>query len=106
MLQTKAVLNELTLESFQPHIGSSFWAVFPNGAKVELQLVNAEKRMVSEAARLNRTAFSLFFAGPRSYFLEQGTYSIEHVLFAEPQQIFLVPVAQDAQTYQYEAVFT
>ena len=30
------MLDQLTIESFQPHVGTTFWAEFPNGAKVEL----------------------------------------------------------------------
>ncbi|MDQ3280926.1 MAG: hypothetical protein M3Q69_05905 [Acidobacteriota bacterium] len=100
------MLDQLTLESFTPHVGSSFWAVFPNGGKVELVLRQAERRMESELARLKRTAFALYFDGPRSYLLNQGAYTIEHELFPEPQEIFLVPIGQTAEQYQYEAVFT
>jgi hypothetical protein len=98
------MLDQLTIESFEPLVGSTFWAEFPNGAKVELRLTRAAKVMESEAARLERHPFSLFFVGPRSYMLQQQIYRLTHEQLGA-MEIFLVPVGQDAQTYQYEAVF-
>lgn len=99
------MLDQLTVESFEPHVGSSFWVEFENGSKVELRLVRAAKVMESEAARLVRHPFSLFFIGPKSYLLQQQTYHLTHAEL-EPMDIFVVPVGGDAQVYQYEAVFT
>ena len=106
MLCYKArMLDQLTVESFEPHVGTSFWVEFPSGGKVELRLVRAAKVMESEAARLDRHPFSLFFIGPKSYLLQQQTYHLAHPSM-DAMDIFLVPVGGDAQTYQYEAVFT
>ncbi len=95
----------LTIETFEPHVGTSFWAEFETGGKVELRLVRAAKVMESEAARLDRHPFSLFFVGPRSFLLQQHTYHLTHETIGA-LDLFLVPVGQDASTYQYEAVFT
>ncbi len=97
------MLDKLTLESFQPHIGTSFW-LQTEDRRIELRLTRAAKVMESEAARLNRTPFSLFFAGP--VLLPQHIYRLSHEAFAEPLAIFLVPVAKDASGFTYEAVFT
>lgn len=99
------MLDHLTLESFEPHIGTSFWAVFPNDAKVELRLVRAAKVMESELARVQRHPFSLFFIGPKTFLLKQHTYNITHEAF-EPMELFLVPVGEQADAFLYEAVFT
>lgn len=99
------MLDQLTVDHFTPHVGTSFWAELESGGKVELRLDRAARVMESEAARLARHPFSLFFAGPRALLLPQATYRITHPAF-EPMEIFIVPVGQDAQTYQYEAVFT
>ena len=99
------MLETLTIESFEPHVGTSFWAEFHSGGKVELRLVRAAKVMESEAARLDRHPFSLFFVGPKSYLLQQSTYHVTHPEL-EAMDIFIVPVGQDAETYKYEAVFT
>jgi len=58
----------------------------------------------SEAARLARTPFSLFFLAP--VLLPQQIYRLTHEGFAEPLDIFLVPSARDAGGFTYEAVFT
>jgi hypothetical protein len=105
MCYKDGMLDQLTIESFEPHVGSSFWAEFPNGAKVELRLVRAAKVMKSEAARLPRHPFSLYFIGPRSYKLEQQVYRIVHDQIGA-LEFFLVPVGETGDTYEYEAVFT
>jgi hypothetical protein len=99
------MLDDITIESFEPHVGTSFWAVFPNGAKVELRLMRAAKVMESEAAHLVRHPFSLFFAGPKTYLLKQHTYHLTHEAM-QPIDLFLVPVGNHAEWYEYEAVFT
>jgi len=99
------VLEDLTIESFEPYVGTSFFAEFPNGSKVELRLTRAAKVMESEAARLPRHPFSLFFIGPKSFLLKQHTYRLSHQTL-EPLEIFIVPVGEEAGGYLYEAVFT
>ncbi len=98
------MLEHITVESFEPLVGTSFWVEFPNDARVELRLVRAAKVMESEAARLERHPFSLFFVGPGSFLLKQHTYRLTHEQI-EPLEMFLVPVGKDTETYQYEAVF-
>lgn len=98
------MLEQVTVESFEPHVGSSFWVEFPTGGKVELRLTRAAKVMESEAARLPRHPFSLYFIGPLSFKLQQQIYHVTHAAL-EGMDIFLVPVGQDAQSFQYEAVF-
>lgn len=99
------MLEQLTIDTFEPHVGTSFWAEFPNGAKVELRLDRVGKVMESEMARLNRQPFSLFFSGPKSFRLNQHTYHIVHDAM-EAMDIFIVPVGETAETFEYEAVFT
>jgi len=97
------MLDQLTIETFEPLVGTSFW-VHEKGHKVELRLTRAARVMESEAALLKRTAFSLFFLSP--ILLPQRIYNITHDAFAEPLDIFLVPVAQQGDAYTVEAVFT
>ncbi len=49
-------------------------------------------------------SFSLFFHGPSDRFVPQGIYNLKHAQLGE-LSIFLVPVAQDKNGFQYEAVF-
>lgn len=99
------MLDQLTVDRFEPYVGSSFWVEFPNEAKVELQLVRAAKVMESEAAQLDRHPFSLYFVGPKSYMLKQHIYRITHPDL-EAMEVFVVPVGETAEVYQYEVVFT
>ena len=97
------MLGQLTIETFEPLIGSSFW-IHIDGRKVELRLTDARKVMESEAARLPRTPFSLFFLAPLLF--QQQIFHLTHEAFAEPLEIFLVPIGQESSGYSYEAVFT
>jgi hypothetical protein len=103
------MLDQLTIDTFQPHVGNSFWlhtTTETGNHKIELRLEKALKVMESEAARLDRNPFSLYFAGPGSVPLEQKIYHLTHDAFPEGLDIFLVPVAKNANGYTYEAVFT
>lgn len=97
------MLDQLTIETFEPLVGTSFW-LHEKGHKVELRLTRAARVMESEAARLQRTAFSLFFLSP--ILIPQQIYNVTHEAFAEPLDIFLVPVAKEGDAYTVEAVFT
>jgi hypothetical protein len=97
------MLDTLTIESFEPHVGTSFW-LHENGHNVELRLTRTARVMASEAARLKRTAFSLYFLGP--LLLPQHIYRLTHEGFTEPLDLFLVPIGKDAGGFNYEAVFT
>ena len=98
------MLEDLTIESFQPLVGTSFWLTTDNNRKIELRLTRAAKVMESEAARLKRTAFSIFFVAP--VMLPQHIYRLTHEEFAEPLDIFLVPLGKEASGFIHEAVFT
>jgi len=97
------MLDTLTIESFEPLVGTSFW-IHEKGHKIELRLTRTARVMESQAARLKRTAFSLFFLAPMM--LPQQIYNVTHESFAEPLDIFLVPVAKEGDAYAVEAVFT
>ena len=97
------MLDKLTIESFEPHVGTSF-VLHAENRQIELRLTRAAKVMESEAARLTRTPFSLFFLAP--VLLPQQIYRLTHDGFAEPLGIFLVPIGRDASGFTHEAVFT
>jgi len=97
------LLDQLTIETFEPLVGSSFW-MHIDGRKIELRLTGARKVMESEAAQLHRNPFSLFFLAP--LLLQQQIFHLTHDAFAEPLEIFLVPIGQEPNGYGYEAVFT
>jgi len=98
------MLDELTIDSFEPLVGSSFW-LLTGAHKIELRLQRAAKVMESEAARLKRNPFSLIFLGPGSIFLEQKIYRVTHDTLTDPLDIFLVPIGKEDGGFLYEAVF-
>ena len=97
------MLDKLTIESFPPHVGTSFW-LHAGDRRIELRLIRAAKVMESQAARLSRAPFSLYFLAP--VLLPQQIYRVTHEGFAEPLDIFLVPLGRDASGVTLEAVFT
>ena len=97
------MLESLTIEDFRPHVGSSFKVQDP---PTELQLERVAAVMESEHARLQRTAFSLYFRGPVEPHLPQRIYDLRHDAFPESLGIFLVPIGRTSEGFQYEAVFT
>lgn len=100
------MLDQLTYERMNELKGTSFWAYPEQGHRVELRVVEVAKVMESEAARLTRSAFSVFLQGPASYRIQQGTFIFQHDAFPEPFELFVVPVEQLPDGFLYEAVFT
>lgn len=100
------MLEHITFETMKRLEGTSFWAYPEQDHKVELRVAQVAKVMESEAAHLQRTAFSMFLLGPLSYAMRQGTVLMTHDTFTEPLQLFIVPVEQRQDGYLYEAVFT
>lgn len=97
------MLEKLTIEHFKPLVGSSFW-LYHGEHKVEMRLEKASPVMESEAARLQRTAFSLYFLAP--LVVPQGIHRLTHESFTEPLDIFVVPIGQVPNGFTHEAVFT
>jgi hypothetical protein len=100
------VLDQLTFEQMKGHVGTVFRAQAGDGKTIDLKLSDARKVTESDAARLRRTPFSLYFDGPPEPFLEQRIYRLQHDAFSEPLDIFLVPIKKAAAGFVYEAVFT
>jgi len=103
------MLDQLTLDAFEPVIGQKFEVTLPDSEIVNFELVDVEElptgRRRRNAPALRRKPFSIFFNGP--VLVPQSMYPIRHeVLGAEPVQIFIVPVGEADGGYEYEAVFT
>jgi hypothetical protein len=85
-------------------VGSTF-RLAEAGETYPLQLVSAGKVMESQAARLSRNAFSLYFLGAHEPVFEQRIYTFDHDTLGRID-LFIVPVGHDANGVLYEAVFT
>lgn len=97
-------LEAASAQHFQPLVGTAF-GVRPevdamDVGSIELKSVTSSPEVVNPL----RNPFSLFFVGPASLPLGQGTYFLNHpALGTFP--LFIVPIAGDAEQRQYQAVF-
>ncbi len=60
--------------------------------------------IVEHVKNERQEAFSIFFHGPSTMFMQQGLRHLKNERLGEVS-MFLVPVGQDADGFQYEAVF-
>ena len=95
------MLENLTKESFDSHLGSSF-RLHAEDSIVEVRLV--ECRSLSETDR-KREPFSIVFRAPMETGLPQNTYRLEHDEMGS-LDLFIVPIGPDSEGMRYEAVFT
>jgi hypothetical protein len=111
MLKVTAMdLGELTIEKATELEGTTFEVTMPDGAVVPMKLDEAtpfevrQRRRPRPTETPKRTPFALYFLGPPSPVYPQGTYTFrsEGLSF---EGLFIVPVSQDEQAVEYEAVF-
>ncbi len=94
-----------TEENFTRHLKTMFCVRLDAEHTLELELEEIQPFPSLVHARGDMERFSLYFRGPRDMLLPQRTYRIEHERMGE-MDIFLVPIAQDANGFRYEAVFS
>ena len=94
-------------EDFRRELGTKFRVLLGGeGAReVELELDEVKPFPELTHSRGDVERFSVYFYGPGDFFLPQMTYTLEHERLG-PADIFIVPVAQDARGFRYEAVFS
>jgi hypothetical protein len=95
-------LAALTLATFEPRVGEAFTLHADDEEKLALTL--REATMLGERPG-GRDAFSVVFVGPSEPVLPQAIYRLRHDELGA-LEIFIVPIAQDAEGTSYEAVFT
>jgi hypothetical protein len=94
-------LDELTLATFEPVVGEPF-ALDAGTERLELVLESA----TAVARRSDgRDPFSLVFLGPEQPALAQAMYGLSHAGLGR-LEIFIVPIARDADGMRYEAIFS
>lgn len=98
------MLDTLTLEHFEPHVGTAFRIDFTDHAPIELVLAQVDAHG-GPAVPGNRQAFSLLFQGPLEPVLPQRIYPLQHTELGV-LEIFIVPLGPDELGLRYEAVFT
>jgi hypothetical protein len=93
----------LTFESFSPHLNSTFELGLGESG-MELTLAQATKQPVQAFPGMMREPFSLIFRSGSPVVLPQRIYPFRHTEMGK-LDIFIVPVARDAQGIVYQAVF-
>lgn len=97
---THVALEELHVDQFRDCLNSDFQVVDDPPVDLALRLAEVHDRSKSP----QQEVFALLFHGPAQYFMPQGMYQLKHSGLGEIE-LFLVPVDQDSQGFQYEAVF-
>lgn len=96
-------MEPLSLPSFAPLVGTTF-TLHDGEAGVALELVAADALGPAPVAG-GRTPFALEFAGPADPAYAQATVPLSHPVLGR-LEIFLVPIARDAQATRYQAIFS
>ena len=96
-------LDELSLQQFQAALHTTFRVRCENGPDVELKLVEA-KSVGSPSGSEGDQSFSILFAGPGDSLLPQRIYQVANDAMGN-FDLFIVPVAQEADGYRYQAIF-
>ncbi|WP_019962357.1 DUF6916 family protein [Woodsholea maritima] len=96
-------LTTLTIKTFEALGDNNFILRAQNGEDT-LTLELIEVKAMGQAER-EGGAFAILFQGPPQPKLDQATYGLEHSELGTVA-LFLVPVAEKAVGFQYEAIFT
>ncbi len=100
-------LEHLDFESASKLLKTRFRVQMEAAQSIELELseVTTPKRIPASAGKPGTyETFSLIFQGPVNAFLPQRIYTLERP-DCGPSELFLVPIARDANGIKYEAVF-
>jgi hypothetical protein len=98
-------LATATAETFQPLVDSDFGVRPDDSSEDAGQLTLAGVHLSNTPGAGKRNPFSLFFKGRADFPLGQGTYFLNHATLGT-FPLFIVPIADDATTREYQAVFS
>jgi hypothetical protein len=99
-------IEEFTADGVRAHVGSMFHVTLEDGRVFDLMLEEVKVVVEQHTSPLRkRDSFSLYFVGPESVYMPQGTYAVSHDELGGPWHIFIVPVGKREGTFLYEAVF-
>lgn len=94
----------LTEASFTEQLHTKFRVRAKAPRPVELELVEVKGWRSRAEEQQGMERFSVFFTGPADILMPQHTYTLEHEQMGA-FDIFLVPIAREADGFRYEAVF-
>jgi hypothetical protein len=96
-------LGTVTLETFTPQLDSTFTVPRAGAEPAALRLVEADALGEHQLAS-GRMPFSLTFRESGAHSLAQGIHHLAHETLGE-LELFIVPIAPDADGALYQAVF-
>jgi hypothetical protein len=96
-------LANVTVDDFAAHVGEVFATEFSDAGRFELVLAEATPRP-GQGGPGAREPFVLHFHGPAEPVIAQRIYHLVNDGMGA-LDIFIVPIAQDAEKATYEAVF-
>jgi hypothetical protein len=91
------MLDNLKYEDYAEVLNTKFQLT---EVSVELELIEVTQRKITTQQEI----FSLIFTGAKDNFLEQKIYQMHHEKLGDGE-LFLVPIAEVADGYKYEAGF-
>jgi hypothetical protein len=102
------MIDILTLETFQGHLGDTFYVELPDSPMLDFKLETvsplSDHAVGSEGNSEHRSPFSLLFLGPEGVALPQNTYAFTHDAMGR-FEIFVVPVERTGNRLKYQAIF-
>ena len=101
-------LGQVTIESIKPYVGTTFEVALTDGQSVQLKLDEAltyDLPQRRQRAKAKREPFSLYFVGDPGVILPQAMYTLRSEALTL-ENLFIVPVANDGEVTEYEAIFT
>ena len=94
------MLKDWTHALFTENQNTTFVLQHPNWGNVNVELVTVSDLRETPRQRM----FSLVFRGPLDQPLEQALHTMTHEILGT-ENLFLVPIAREADGFRYEAVF-
>ncbi len=98
------MVEELNEGSFSTVVNTIFKFEVAPAQTVELKLVEVHGESSGMPKAEGQERFALYFVGPGESFLPQKSYPVRHEQIGD-FEIFLVPIAREADGFRYEAVF-
>ena len=97
--------EDLRLESFTPHLNTTFRVFYAQDESLEVVLIEATDPDAHKEIKPKRQVrFSLLFRGQKDKLLWHGIYKFRHEQMGE-FDLYIAPVEQDEEAVYYEAVF-
>jgi hypothetical protein len=98
-------MSEFQTEAdFSKYVNTNFRVELVSPHPIDLKLIAVVRRESGPTEQAGMERFSTVFAGPTDIFLPQNTYQMTHPEMGK-FEVFLVPIAQEADGFRYEAVY-